>query len=118
MSDNLEKDWKEWLAAVMTSRPKGSMYLNSERGVEVTSMCLDIEREDFSWHRSDVDTFWLDVQLFVKYKLDDEQIRFICKLQPGVINHKRHAKERNAYAEMIRGFDKLKKIAIGDDEDA
>lgn len=100
----------QWLAKVMSLRPRGNVYLDSPRGVEVTRLCLDFERQDFSWHRSDEDTFWLDVQLAVKYKLSDDDITFMMRQQPGVENYKKHAEERNAYAEMMRGLAKLRLI--------
>lgn len=102
--------WLEWLAKVMQSRPKGNMYLDSPRGLEVSKMCLAYEKWDFTWHRSDEDTFWIDVQLFVKYKLTDEEILFAMKQQPGVENYRKHAAERNAYAEFMRGLRKLRNI--------
>lgn len=102
--------WKEWLAKVMSLRPHGNMYLDSPRGIEVTKMCLAYEKSDFSWHRSDEDTFWIDVQMFVKYKHSDEEILFIMKQQPGVENYSKHSAERNAYAEFMRGLTKLRNI--------
>lgn len=108
--ERFERDWLEWLTHVMMSRPVGNLYLDSERGIEIGKLCLEIAREDFTWRRSDKDTFWADVQLFTKYKLDEKDINFICKMQPGVDNYKLHAKERNAYAEMMRGINKLRKL--------
>jgi len=70
----------------------------------------DFERETFNWRRGDPDTFWIDVQLFTKYKLSDEDIKFVLKMQAGIDQHSNYADERNAYAEMIRGMNKLKKI--------
>ncbi len=99
-----------WLAQIMSVRPKGNKYLDSERGIEVGKLCIDIERELFSWRKSDIDTFWVDVQLFVKYKLSNEDIEFICKMQPGIDNYAENSAERNAYAEMMRGINKLKKL--------
>lgn len=107
----MNKDWLEWLAKTMSCRPEGNMYLDSERGLEIGKLCLDLAREDFSWHRIEPDVFWVDVQLFTKYKLEDDQIRFIDRQQPGTENYKTHAKERNAYAEMMRGYEKLKALA-------
>lgn len=102
--------FREWLAKVMSERPKGNMYLDSPRGVEVTKLCLAFEKQDFSWHRSDEDTFWIDVQMAVKYNLSDEEILFMMKQQPGVENYRKHAEERNAYAEFMRGLTKLRNI--------
>lgn len=102
--------WLEWLAKVMHNRPKGNMYLDSPRGIEVAKMCLAFEKQDFTWHRSDEDTFWIDVQMFVKYKLTDEEIIFAMKQQPGVDNYRKHAAEKNAYAEFMRGLQKLRNI--------
>lgn len=102
--------WHRWLAEVMTHRPKQNMYLDSPRGMEVTKMGIEHERKDFTWHRSDEDTFWIDIQLFVKYKLSDKEIKFIMKQQPGVDNYRKHAADKNAYAEFMRGLEKLRKL--------
>ena len=111
VAENQEnQDWLKWLAAVMQNRPKGNAYLDSERGFDVGRLCINLNREMFSWRRSDVDTFWLDVQLYTKYKLTDEQISFIEKMQAGIDQHKDYSEERKAYAEMIRGMTKLKEL--------
>ncbi|MGT2800670.1 hypothetical protein [Streptococcus marmotae] len=110
---DLELPFKEWLAEVMPIRPQNNALLDSERGLEIAKLCIEIEREAFNWRRSDVDTFWIDIQMFVYYKLSDEEIRFICKQQPGIENHAKYAEERKAYAEMMRGFEKLKALALG-----
>lgn len=102
--------WLEWLNKVMELRPKNSQYLDSPRGIEVTKLCLGFEKQDFNWHRSDEDTFWIDVQLCVKYKLSNEEILFMMNQQPGATNYKKHAVERIAYAEMMRGINKLRQI--------
>lgn len=102
--------WMEWLAKVMQLRPNGNYLIESPRGIEVARMCLEFEKNDFNWHRSDEDTFWIDVQLFVKYKLTDQEILFTLEQQPGVENHSKHSEERNAYAEMMRGLNKLRKL--------
>ena len=60
--------FKEWLFQIMIRRPKNNAYLESERGMEISKLCIDTERELHSWRRSDVDTFWIYVQLFTKYK--------------------------------------------------
>lgn len=104
------KDYMMWLKEMMSQRPKGNMYLDSDRGIEVAKLCLAFEKENFSWRRSDEDTFWIDVQCFVKYKLTNEEIIFTMKMQPGVENYKKHSEERNAYAEMMRGLTKLRQI--------
>ena len=104
--------WLKWLAKVMSERPKGNMYLDSPRGIEVTKMCLAYEKQDFTWHRGDEDTFWIDVQMFVKYKLTDEDILFTMKQQPGVENYRKHSEEKNAYAEFMRGLKKLRNIVM------
>lgn len=103
-------EYIKWLAAVFKNRPRGNFYVESERGYEIGTLCFQLEREMFSWRRSDPDTFWIDVQLFVKYKLSDDDIRFIVKFQAGVEQNKLHADEKNAYAEMRRGFLKLKNL--------
>lgn len=102
--------WLKWLAEVMQNRPKGNMFLDSPRGIEVARLCLAYEKQDFAWHRGDEDTFWVDVQLFVKYGLSDDEILFTLKQQPGVENYRKHAAERNAYAEFMRGLQKLRNI--------
>ena len=48
--------------------------------------------------------------MFVKYKLSDKEIRFILKQQPGIQNYSKHSDERKAYAEFMRGLEKLRKI--------
>lgn len=106
------QDYLLWLAEVMKNRPKGNYYLDCPRGIEVGQLCLAYERDNFSWRRSDEDTFWIDIQMFVKYKLTDEEIIFAMNLQPGVENYKKFTDERNAYAEYKRGLDKLRKIAF------
>ena len=105
-----KQDWKNWLWDVLSQQPKGNPYLCSPRGIEITNICLNYERDDFNWHRSDADTFWLDVQLFTKYALSDEEILMILRSQPGCDNFKEHSAERNAYAELKRGLDKLRKL--------
>ncbi|WP_422804234.1 hypothetical protein [Streptococcus sp. FT1-55] len=102
--------WYEWIATVMAQKPQKNRWIDSKRGQQVTKLCLNFERDDYNWHRSDTDTFWLDVQMFVKYKLSDKEIRFILKQQPGVENYSKHSAERNAYAEFMRGLEKLRKI--------
>lgn len=104
------KDWLIWIKEVMEARPKNNAYLDSERGIEVGKLCIDVERELFSFRRSDVDTFWIDVQLFIKYKLSDDDIRFVLKMQPGINAYWDNGEERKAYAEMMRGLEKLKRI--------
>lgn len=71
---------------------------------------MNLKKKDFNWHRSDEDTFWIDIQLFVKYGLSDQDIITVCRMQPGVENYKKHSEERNAYAEMMRGIKKLRGI--------
>ena len=100
--------WYEWVATVMSQKPLKNKWIDSKRGQQVTKLCLNFERDDYNWHRSDTDTFWLDVQMFVKYKLSDKEIRFILKQQPGVENYSKHSAERNAFAEFKRGLDKLR----------
>ena len=100
--------WYEWVATVMSQKPLKNKWIDSKRGQQVTKLCLNFERDDYNWHRSDTDTFWLDVQMFVKYKLSDKEIRFILRQQPGVENYSKHEAERNAFAEFKRGLDKLR----------
>lgn len=94
----------------MQGRPKHNVYVDSPRGDEVVRMVLDFERKDFNWHRSDSDTFRIDIQMFVKYKLSDSDMMFVLNQQPGTGNYKEHANERNAYAEMMRGMEKLRRL--------
>ena len=112
-----EDVWLQWITDVMVLLPTDSMYLNSERGIEVTKLCIDNARRDFSWRRADVDTFWIDIQMYVKYQLSDEDIAFIEKQQPGVDNYAKHSKERKAYAEMVRGIEKLRKISLEEEDE-
>ena len=105
-----EEDWKMWLLRVMQNRPKGNMFLDSPRGIEVGKLCIDFDRQNYSWRRSDTDTFCIDVQLFVKYKLSDDEILFAMKMQAGVDEYRKHSDERNAYAEFMRGLDKMRKL--------
>ena len=103
-----EKIWKEWLAEVVLRKPKNNKILESSRGIQLTKLALKIEHEDVNWHRSDIDTFWIDIQMAVKYKLTDREFKFICKQQPGIDNYARHSDERRAYNEFKRGLDKLR----------
>lgn len=102
--------WLEWIAEVMATKPVGNELLESQRGQEVVDLLLDLERADFNWHRGDADTFWIDAQICIKYQLSNAEIKFISSHQPGVVNYKKHAKERNAYSEMMRGLQKLKEL--------
>lgn len=105
-----DKVWNEWLATVMQNRPKNNRYIDSERGIEIAKLVFNFERDNFNWRRSDEDTFWVDIQLFVKYKISDDEVLFICKNQGGIENFKKHSEERNAYAEMMRGLEKLRRL--------
>lgn len=102
--------WLEWIAEVMATKPVGNELLESQRGQEVVDLLLDLERADFNWHRGDADTFWIDAQMCIKYQLSNAEIKFLAKQQPGVVNYQKHSKERNAYAEMMRGLQKLKEL--------
>ncbi len=104
------EDFLSWLTTIMCKRPAKNYYIDSERGDQVVNLILDFERDNFNWRREDEDTFWLDVQLFVKYKLTDEDILFICKMQGGIENNKKHSAEKNAYSEMMRGLKKLREL--------
>lgn len=103
-------DFKEWLTEVMLCRPKDNEYLESDRGMEIGQLCIDLNREKFAWRRADPDEFWIDVMLYTKYNLSDGQVDFIENYQPGVEQFKKHSQERNAYAEMMRGMQKLRQI--------
>ena len=102
--------WLEWITEVMATKPIGNILLESNRGQEVVDLLLDLERADFNWHRGDADTFWIDAQMCIKYQLSNADIKFLASHQPGVVNYKKHAKERNAYSEMMRGLQKLKEL--------
>lgn len=102
--------WLEWIAEVMATKPVGNELLESQRGQEVVDLLLHLERADFNWHRGDADTFWIDAQMCIKYQLSNAEIKFLVKQQPGVVNYQKHSKERNAYAEMMRGLQKLKEL--------
>lgn len=104
------EDFLLWLKEIMQCRPKGNAYLESQRGIEVARLCIDFERNNYSWRRSDIDTFWIDVQLLTKYKLTDNEVCFVMKMQAGVDNYVQNSQERNAYAEMMRGIKKLRQI--------
>ena len=104
------EDFLNWLSKTLSFRPPKNYYIDSERGVEVCRLILDFERDNFSWRRSDEDTFWIDVQMFVKYKLSDDEILFICKNQGGIENNKKYSEERKAYGELMRGLKKLREI--------
>lgn len=103
-------DWLNWLNTVMRCRPSGNSYLDSERGIEVGKIALQAERENFAWRRGDPEYFWIDVQLMTKYKLSDDEIRFVIKMQAGHRQYAEHADERKAYAELVRGIEKLREI--------
>ena len=107
MEDNI---WLEWIAEVMATKPVGNELLDSQRGQEVVDLLLDLERADFNWHRGDPDVFWIDAQMCIKYQLSNAEIKFLAKQQPGVTNYQKHSKEKNAYAEMMRGLQKLKEL--------
>lgn len=102
--------WLEWIAEVMATKPVDNELLESQRGQEVVDLLLDLERDDFNWHRGDADVFWIDAQMCIKYKLSNAEIKFLASQQPGVVNYKKHAKERTAYSEMMRGFEKLREL--------
>lgn len=102
--------WLEWIAEVMATKPVNNELLESKRGQEVVDLLLDLERNDFNWHRGDPDVFWIDAQMCIKYQLTNAEIKFLSKQQPGVANYKKYAKERNAYSEMMRGLEKLKEL--------
>lgn len=102
--------WLEWIAEVMATKPVDNELLESQRGQEVVDLLLDLERADFNWHRGDADTFWIDAQMCIKYQLSNAEIKLLAKQQPGVGNYQKHSKERNAYAEMMRGLQKLKEL--------
>ena len=102
--------WLEWIADVMATKPVNNELLESKRGQEVVDLLLDLERNDFNWHRGDPDVFWIDAQMCIKYQLTNAEIKFLSKQQPGVANYKKYAKERNAYSEMMRGLEKLKEL--------
>lgn len=102
--------WLDWIAEVMAIKPVDNELIESQRGQEVVDLLLDLERNDFNWHRGDADVFWIDAQMCIKYKLSNAEIKFIASQQPGVVNYKKHAKERNAYSEMMRGLEKLKEL--------
>ncbi len=108
----IDKEWGNHLTKIMLNRPNGNDFLESDRGMEIGKFCLAKERELFSWRRSDPDTFWIDVQLFTKYKLSNNEIAFIMERQPGIEEYKEHSKERRAYAEMMRGIKKLRHLEV------
>ena len=58
--------WLEWIAEVMATKPVGNELLESQRGQEVVDLLLDLERNDFNWHRGDADVFWIDAQMCIR----------------------------------------------------
>ena len=54
--------------------------------------------------------YTITIQMCIKYQLSNAEIKFLAKQQPGVVNYQKHSKERNAYAEMMRGLQKLKEL--------
>lgn len=108
----IDKEWGNHLIEILKNHPTNSCYLNSERGIEVGKLMIKIERDLFSWRRSEPDTFWIDAQMFVKYKLSDKEIEFVMRMQPGIKNYFEKGPERNAYAEMMRGLEKLKELQV------
>lgn len=105
-----EDVWGNWLMQIISCQPKNNKLIESPRGSEVLAIVLEEEKRAFNWRRSDLDTFWIDVQMYVRYGLEDNEIRFICRQQPGIKSYDRHGEERKAYAEMMRGLDKLKQV--------
>ena len=105
---DLTIDWKNHLAQVMKHKPRNNALIESERGQQVAKIMIDFDRETFPWKRSDVDTFWIDVQLMTKYLLTDEEIKFTCNMQSGIDNYKKYKEERDAYSMIKRGFHKLR----------
>lgn len=102
-------EWLEWLTAVMACRPKGNELLDSDRGVEIGRL-LALNEEMESWRRNDPDVFWIDVQLYTKYKLSDAEIKTIERSRPRVEQYKENANECHACAEMMRCVRKLRKL--------
>lgn len=105
---DLTIDWKNHLAQVMQHKPRNNALIESKRGQQVAKIMIDFDRETFPWKRSDVDTFWIDVQLMTKYLLTDEEIKFTCNMQSGIDNYKKYKEERDAYSMIKRGFHKLR----------
>lgn len=105
-----ETEWMKWLYQVACERREGNPIIESQRGQEIARVALEEAKRAFSWRRDDPESFWLDVYFFTYYGFDDSQVRFVCRTQPGLDNWKENADERNAYAEMMRGMNKLKKL--------
>lgn len=101
-------DYKYWLMKVLQNRPASNTYLDSERGIEVAKFMLDVEKTNYPFMRNDPEIFWIDVQLSVKYKLTNEEIKHICLNHCGFDTAKAHRKEVNAWREMMRGLKKLR----------
>lgn len=53
--------WLEWIAEVMATKPINNELLESKRGQEVVDLLLDLERNDFNWHRGDPDVFFPEI---------------------------------------------------------
>lgn len=105
-----EQEWSKWIGNIAIRRPENNHLLESNRGKEIVRVMLEENKRAFNFRRCDYDTFWADAQLFTFYKFDKNEVRFIMRTQMGLTHHDKHREERNAYAEMMRGFDKLKKL--------
>lgn len=107
-----ENEWNTWLSNIAMRYPLGNRLIESERGKEVIKIFLEENKRAFNWRRDDYDTFWIDVQLATYYGFGDAEIRFMIRTQMGLEHYKEHSEERKAYAEMMRGMEKLKKICF------
>ena len=109
-----ENEWGQWLMEVAARMPLDNKLIQSEKGQQLLKVMLEEEKRAFNWRRGDSETFWIDLQMFTYYGMGDDSVRFICRTQMGLNNHDKYANERNAYAEMIRWLEKLKKINFPD----
>ena len=109
-----EAIWLDWMLRALSNKPKNNALLESERGREITKIAFEEEKIAFNWRRSDCDTFWIDVQMFIYYGFSDNNVRFVIRYQPGIWHYEAYAEERKAYAEMMRGLNKLRKIQFPD----
>ena len=64
--------WYEWVATVMSQKPLKNKWIDSKRGQQVTKLCLNFERDDYNWHRSDTDT---------KFRAWDEEFQMMYEVK-------------------------------------
>lgn len=113
---SLIDDCNEWLAEVMARRPVNNTYLDSPRGIEVAKLMLGYDKSCPPWRRGDPDTFWVDVQLLTKYGLSDQEVMFVCKMQPGVEQYQKHSKEHRLVNSFMKTLKQLEELNQKEEE--